>query len=604
MKIEKKKIYFFFILVLSICLSVFSWNLINLPITDAQIVGNYSLKKVNPFNDIIRYLVFISIPISVYILWEIIVEKKKIKDFFFNIIFKKENFEFDKKIYWFQLLIIFYLFLEFLSVSFPINLIDIYHEGQKLSSAFKNKLDGSLWSGSYVTVGIIYETLGAKYIWKLFGSESIGLVRFLDILYIFITKIILIFLSLEITKTTKFNSLFSCCYFLTLSFIFLSFTNYNLGTVDLISYREIPILLSLIFFLITLKKLNQLHFAYIILGFLTVTTFFWSIDRAIVQNLMLLLIIIYLIINKSYKNIFLLIISLIFFWFVFYLFLNDEFNLFVENTISIYREMSAVHGIIHPEPFADEENSSRATKNLLSILISLLVSLNIIFKDRNYFSYRFKIIIILISLLSFLSYIYALGRSDGVHLKQAFGFSAIFISSYLLFYLFYFVSTKLNNINFNSQKIFFIIILIFIFIFFSPNVNFSNIIDYKSRFINYINLKDDVFLSKSDKRFIKETSKLINNEKCIQLYTNDAALLYLLRKPNCTKFYFVWSIGSKKNQLMMISELQNTNFIITNGSTDNWGIPLNTKYPLIKAYIDQNFIIEKKINGRKILIKK
>ena len=77
MKIEKKKIYFFFILVLSICLSVFSWNLINLPINDAQIVGNYSLKKVNPFNDIIRYLVFISIPISFYILWEIIVEKKK-----------------------------------------------------------------------------------------------------------------------------------------------------------------------------------------------------------------------------------------------------------------------------------------------------------------------------------------------------------------------------------------------------------------------------------------------------------------------------------------------------------------------------------------------
>ena len=77
MKIEKKKIYFFFILVLSICLSVFSWNLINLPITDAQIVGNYSLKKVNPFNDIIRYLVFISIPISFYILWEIIIEKKK-----------------------------------------------------------------------------------------------------------------------------------------------------------------------------------------------------------------------------------------------------------------------------------------------------------------------------------------------------------------------------------------------------------------------------------------------------------------------------------------------------------------------------------------------
>ena len=50
-----------------------------------------------------------------------------------------------------------------------------------LSSAYKYYLDGSLWSGSYVTIGIFYETILNKLIWDLFDVESIGLKRFTDI---------------------------------------------------------------------------------------------------------------------------------------------------------------------------------------------------------------------------------------------------------------------------------------------------------------------------------------------------------------------------------------------------------------------------------------
>jgi hypothetical protein len=543
-----------------------------------------------------------SIPILFYFGWELIIEKKKINKFFSKIIFTKEKTYQNNKIYWFQLLILIYVLLEFLSIKFPIHEIDIYHEGQRLSSAYKSKLNGSLWSGSYVTVGIIYEILGAKYIWKIFNNDSIGLVRFLDIFYIFITKIILIFISLQITKTLNFNSFYKTIFFLISSLVFLNCINYN--SADVISFREIPILLTLLFFLISLRDLNKLHLSYIILGFLTVATFFWSIDRAIVQNLLILFIIIYLTINKNYKNIGVIVISSFFFWLFFYFFLNKEFNYFVDNTISIFKEMNSIHGIIHPIPFIGEENSSRATKNLLSILISLLISLNVFFNNKNYLTYRYKVVLLVISFISFLSYIYALGRSDGVHFKQVFGFSVIFFSIYLSFYLIHFISKKYHINDFKNKKIFSLIIFLLIFIFFNPNIYYSKIINYKARFINYISLKDENFLSKRDANFIKEASKFIKNEKCIQLYTNDAALLYLLKKPNCTKFYFVWSIGSKKNQLKMIEELKSTKYIIKNGITDNWGIPLKIKYPLLNEYINNNFTLKKKIDERVILYKK
>ena len=51
------------------------------------------------------------------------------------------------------------LILEFFTITFPDHKIDSFHDGQKLSSAYKSYLDGSLWSGSFVTVGIFFETL-------------------------------------------------------------------------------------------------------------------------------------------------------------------------------------------------------------------------------------------------------------------------------------------------------------------------------------------------------------------------------------------------------------------------------------------------------------
>jgi len=99
--------------------------------------------------------------------------------------------------------------------------------------------------------------------------------------------------------------------------------------------------------------------------------------------------------------------------------------------MTIFKEMSNIHGLIHPKPFTDEPNSARATKTLLAIIFTKIVALHLIFSENKNFSINFKRFLIFFSLVCVSSYLYALGRSDGPHIKNSFGYPLIFISIYL-----------------------------------------------------------------------------------------------------------------------------------------------------------------------------
>jgi len=600
MKIQKQ-IYYFVLISLSILIANFIWPLINLTNNNKDIIGVYSQNNYSSLNDILRYLSFILIPVITYFFSKLFFEKKTFNNFLSNLKIKKFIYHSDTKIYIFLLILVIFLILEFLSLNFPLNKIDIFHDGQRLSSAFKSKIDGSLWSGSYVSVGIIFETLGSKLAWKLFHNETIGSMRTLDLLYIFITKILLVFLTLEITKYINLNYLYKVIFFLLSSLILLSFINYNLNSIDVISFREIPIILSLILFIKAFDV--ECNINYFLIGFLSVFTFFWSVDRGLVLIFFILFIFFILIYNKKYKQSFVLFLSIVFFWILFFLLFSYEFNFFLTNTLSIIKEHSYVNGIIHPLPFTDEKDSARATKNLLAIIFSLIISLSLFFKNDEKYSYKLKIILFSVSIFCFLSYIYALGRSDGPHIKQAFAFPLVFFVLYFLFNFIYFISKSKVIFFKNSNIVFTILPILFVF-FYLMNIDFKKINNFKTRFNNYISLEDSNFLSEEDSLFVNTVSKIVEKEKCILLFTNDAALLYLLKKPSCTKFYFVYSIGSVKNQEKMIDEMKNTNLIILNGKTDNWATPLEIKYPLIYNYINRNYSDFKNVGGRLLKTKK
>ena len=97
----------------------------------------------------------------------------------------------------FIFLIIFVVF-EFLSINFPIHSIDSFHEGQQMSSAFKYRTNGTLWSGSYITVGVIYETIASNLIWNFFDTVSIGSTRYLNLFFIFLLKILILLIYIKL----------------------------------------------------------------------------------------------------------------------------------------------------------------------------------------------------------------------------------------------------------------------------------------------------------------------------------------------------------------------------------------------------------------------
>ena len=200
-----KNVFYTLLIFLIIILSLYNWDLVSLTYEETTIIGEYFNNKYNHKNDLLRYLVFISLPLLSYILIKSLnfsqnyqVLKNRILER--DIKFINSNYLLDILTIFFALLTI----LEFLSINFPINKIDIFHEGQQMSSAFKYSIDQSLWSGSYVTVGIFYETISSNLIWKFFDQLSIGSTRYLNLIYILILKLILVIIFYQITILSKF----------------------------------------------------------------------------------------------------------------------------------------------------------------------------------------------------------------------------------------------------------------------------------------------------------------------------------------------------------------------------------------------------------------
>jgi len=604
MKIQKKTFLYIISISLAIAFSTFIWKFIKLPYQDNGMVGNYSLNSYNGLNDVLRYILFISLPILAYLSLKFFYENNSLTEI--GLVIKTDYINYPKigksQIFLFIFLISL-LILEFLSLEFPEGKIDSYHDGQRLSSAYKSLLDGSLWSGSYVTVGIFYETISSKLMWKLFNNESIGLSRIADIIYIFIFKLLLINFSLLISQFIRVNIIYKNIFFLFNSLVFINLFNYNIRSIDLITFREIPIILISIFFMIFLLYKNYQNFSLIVIGSLSVLTLFWGVDRGLVLNLLILVISFYLILLNDYKKLIVLISSIFIFWALFYFLLGDEFNHFIINTLSVYKEMNYLHGIIHPAPFSEDPNSYRASKTLILIIFCLLISLSLFFKSSKEYSSQLKIILLFFSIISFFSYIYALSRSDGPHIKHIFGYPLMFFSIYLSYLLIQFLSNRIKNIP--KFINYFFLILFFGFLSFKIlDIKFEKIKNYNDRFQVYSYLPDEHFLREDEAIFVNKAKKIVNKYDCIQLVTNDAVFLYLLKKKSCTKYYFVWSAGSIEKQKELIANLDKNKIIIANGPKDNWDIPLSKKLFLVKEYIDANFYKQQTIEKWDILIAK
>ena len=253
MKIQKQNFITTLSVILAILFSIYAWDKISLPYEEVNIIGVYSSNKFNAINEILRYLNFIFLPFFVFIVLQLYYKKISINFFLFQLKINKDIYYKDlRSLNNIFFLLIFLVFLEFFSVPFTLDKLDLFHEGQRLSAAYKSFVENGLWSSSYVIVGIFYETLSTKFIWQIFNQESIGLMRFTDRIFILLSKIFVIIIIYKITIFSRLEFLYKEFFLVICSLILIpNLFDYHTSRIDAeyLSFREFPVLILTYLFL-------------------------------------------------------------------------------------------------------------------------------------------------------------------------------------------------------------------------------------------------------------------------------------------------------------------------------------------------------------------
>ena len=578
----------------------------------SEVVGYYSLLQHSYLNDNIRFFFFISVPLITFLFTVFLFRKKTSINLKEKFLLVNENNS-DKQISSFFIFFSFFIMLlYFFSYDFKLYPVDLFHDGQSLMGGLNYELKNKLWSGSYIITGLFVDVLNVKIAWAISNVKSIGSFRVYTFLLTQIaTFIIFLFLFLFVNKLKLEKNL------KTLSFLFLSFISFYLVQKLSLGFREIPIFLFLIFLIKLLDTKKAFTISTIIIGFLPLIGFLWSIDRGIFLIAAYFPLLILLFLNRRFKQ--LLCISVVFlssFIFLFLFFGPVEFSSFAATSIDVLKFADLSNGLVHPTPFSDNLDSSRATKNLLIMILNGCIIISIFFGKKNNFNTNHKIFLTFFYLLSIIFYKIGLTRSDGAHIKSGACLSLILFAYFMFFYFFKFLQNKkfLSKITDNHYKI---IISLFFIIFLSknfPSNTYENILNFKSRYNHYVEINDYRYLNKVEIVLVNKLKFLTKNESCFQVFTYESAISYFLNKKSCTIFPHIMNLGSKKNQLLFIDQMdqKKPKFILTEGTYQNIGnmkgrydifeLTPKDRFPYINDYIEKNYKLYENIGAWKILI--
>ena len=592
----KKEFYIPIIsLIIGIITSTLMWDYLRLDYeNDQEIYGEYSLNSHHSLNDTLRYIFFISFPLFLFFLSFFLIKKNSIYKSFsleiFSLNFKLSNSKKkNKKNLLFLILITSILFI---LNSFNFGLVDLFEDGISLSGSTLFEYEFIPWVDVYINTGFIFDMALAKMSWILTGVKSIGSFIFLKQFLNFLTIILFIYFFYEISKSFQ-DQLISKNFFLITSLFLLSI----LDGVDI--WRDLPLI---IFLISILKFINcKKNYLILIICFLSIFTFFWSLDRGFFIFFLFIAFLIFILIDDKKEFLkFLITVFLIFLLLIIIIDKDIVKNLYLHSH-DIFLNHEKLNGLIHPTPFSKDEHSTRATKSLLLIMFNILISSLFILRKKSFFENNTKFIFLFFSIMNFLIYKSALSRSDGPHIKEATYLTIILFLSFLIFFLIEYLSKKKWFMQ-NQKKIKYTYIIIFLIIIFQhkDHKNFFKFYENYQKFISY---KNEKFLKEDYNVSIEYLINFFQDEKCLQAFSYDQAVFYLMDKKSCSKFYNVWVIGSKKNQLNYIEELeqQKPKYILKGG--DIKFKKLEERYPYIDKYISNKYNFYKKIKSWRIYIK-
>ena len=598
---------------IAVCAVSLFWESISLTYNkDNEIFGNYSTSNHHQFNDTLRFTLFILIPLFLYLSTFIFIDKENVltlkqiidqNKITKNVVKKNNNI-----LYLFILIFFLIIFFHFLLIGFPVNKLDIFHEGQLLSGAMNYNLKGKFWVGSYLNTGLFYDILNTKFAWYLFDKENISSFRYFNQILNYLFYLLIIIFTYNVSKIFDLEKNQNSFFFITVTSFCLYF--YAVSYPNFPNYRDFFSILFLILLLKALINKTFLKLNFFIIGNLSILSLLWSLDRGIFLNATLVVICFLFVFQKKFLEILFLLLGIIFGWIVFLLILGPtEFIAFINNSFNILKFNEMWNGIIHPTPFSDQKNATRATKALILIFLNGIMIIRYIFDKRSKFNIELKNFLVIYYILAFFYYKVGLSRSDGGHIVIGSSLNYILFIFFITHKLIELDSKKLNLLRKFNNKFFGIYILLIIILFSSSNGikidNFKNIFDYKNKYFNFINLKNEFYLDTGYLEFYKKLQIITKNDSCIQNFNYDPTIYYLLKKPSCTKFYKIFIIATKDDQISFIEELKKskTDKLIVDTVNMNTIYNPNLRFKIISKYISLNYINHTDINDFKILVR-
>ena len=606
----KKISLIIFLTITSIIFSTIIWESIILPYdNENQIYGEYFKLKYNPTNDTLRYISFVLLPlITFFISYKFLYKESlfTIKEALFLKTLNSTGIENKKILNFFLYLILFLIVLNFLSLDFNNSYytsnLDFYHEGVILTPSKNFSLTNGLWTSTFIEYGL-FGNFHPIIVWKLFNYETIGSLRFFEILILLFNNIILVLISKKISENLDLDKITKVFYFVFLSITAISFVDYKYSHTDITAKFFLILLFLYVFFHSISSKRNFININFFI-GLFSAISFFWYIDVGAYINIFTSLLIIYLILGKEYKKIAFILFGALSGWIFFFILIpTNEILVFFENTKSIFSTVGYIDGLIYPTPFISGD--VRSTRALLLIIITGILLIIFNFNKNISAKSETKIFFSFLYFMNILIFGSAIVRADSPHIKSSSGLLLFLFSSVLLyFFLKIFKSLKSNTEFFKKsffiiKKYYFLILLTFVLINFTLIPSYS--INIKKNLFSFHEIKkllirdNENYLSENQIEMIEYFSKLTKNEKCVQIFTNEAAIPYFLNKPTCSKYYSMTMAAAEKNQRQFVEDLKihKPKIILFESEVDLFS---DTEYrlPIVLNYIKSNYSFHSK----------
>ncbi len=586
-----------FILLLGIAFSAVIWKYISLPYDETNIIkGEYFLKNINPINDSLRGIFFIFFPLSLYS----IVYLQQNKELLTLKIFKNDKSHVNKNITYLSLILILFSVFEFYSLDYNnfINALDTHHEGTFLTAQLNVISKNKYWSGTFFDYGFLGNSIGLFFNF-LFDDYSIGIQRFSFQLLILINKILIILICKKIT--TSLNDANKK------EFLFLIFT---LSSLTLVSFHDsvtpfhsrifLFLLFTLLVFKVVCSEKSSLV-ANLFVGSFSLFSilFYWDIGTYI--NVLLIVFLIYIFLVNKFIDFYQIIFGIILSWAMFFFIVpNNEFKELINQYLFIINISDYLLGIEYPEPFSNK--ATRHTKALLLIILAGVFLINYIFNINKSESMQSKFLLLFLFISSIIFFKSGLMRSDTPHIKYTSGIYTLLV----FFFVSYYFVKIINNIKifnkffvfFEKRKIFLVVssLICFLFIFKNNYLNLLHVFDMEKNFQKITKINDNRFLDKDYYNFLNIFKDLIKDEKCVQQFSDDNAIPYLVNKPTCTKYFVHAHVIQNWTENNFIKELKDAkpNFIVYSSKINWFKDRMNA--PNADKYIQNNYSLYKDLS--------